>query len=174
MIPQVGQPAPEFTEQAVLSDGSTGEVSLSAYLGKWVVLFFWPLDFTFVCPTEIQGFQKQRTLFEEFGTQIIGVSTDSVYAHQAWKQHGLGEVDYPMVGDTAHRVSRAYGVLIEETGIALRGTFIIDPEGVIRQVVVNDLPVGRSVDETLRMVQALQTGGLTACEWQPGEATLSV
>ncbi|MFH1899034.1 MAG: peroxiredoxin, partial [Patescibacteria group bacterium] len=142
------------------------------YKGKWVVLFFYPLDFTFVCPTEIRGFAKHEDEFKKANGVIIGASTDSVHSHKAWFERDLKEVKFPILADNAHKLSSDYGVLIEDQGIALRGTFIIDPEGVIKYVVVSDLNVGRSVDETLRVLKALQTGELCPIEWHDGEKTL--
>ncbi len=170
---QVGQKAPDFSAQALMSDGSFKDVKLSEFKGKWVVLFFYPLDFTFVCPTEIQAFNKHYQEFKKLNVEIIGASTDSVYSHKAWSENALGKVDFPMLGDTSHRVAKSFNVLMDDKGIALRGTFIIDPSGILRSAVVNDLPVGRSVEETLRIVQALQTGKLTGCGWKPGEKTLN-
>ena len=170
---QVGQKAPDFTAQALMGDGSVKEVKLSDYKGKWVILFFYPLDFTFVCPTEIQGFNKHIQEFKKLNAEILGASTDSVYSHKAWVEHGLGKVEFPILGDTSHHVAKSFNVLLHDKGIALRGTFIIDPNGVLKSAVVNDLPVGRSVEETLRTVQALQTGKLTGCGWKPGEKTLN-
>lgn len=170
---QVGQKAPDFSSQAFMSDGSFKDVKLSDYKGKWVVLFFYPLDFTFVCPTEIQGFNKNLQEFKKLNAEIIGASTDSVYSHKAWSEKELGKVSFPILGDTNHRVARSFNVLLEDKGIALRGTFVIDPNGILKSAVVNDLPVGRSVEETLRTVQALQTGKLTGCGWKPGEKTLN-
>jgi alkyl hydroperoxide reductase subunit AhpC len=170
---QVGQKAPDFSAQALMSDGSFKEVKLSDFKGKWVVLFFYPLDFTFVCPTEIQGFNKHYQEFKKSNIEIIGASTDSVYSHKAWVENGLGKVEFPILGDTSHRVAKSFNVLLADKGIALRGTFIIDPNGILKSAVVNDLPVGRSVEETLRTVQALQTGKLTGCGWKPGEKTLN-
>ncbi len=170
---QVGQKAPDFSAQALLADGSFKEVKLSDYKGKWVVLFFYPLDFTFVCPTEIQGFNKHYAEFEKLGAEVIAASTDSVYSHKAWTDSGLGKVQFPILGDTSHSVSRGFNVLLEDKGIALRGTFIMDPSGILKSAMVNDLPVGRSVEETLRTLQAVQTGKLTGCGWKPGEKTLN-
>ncbi len=170
---QVGQKAPDFAAQALLSDGSFKDVKLSDFKGKWVVLFFYPLDFTFVCPTEIQGFNKHYDQFKKLGAEVLAASTDSVYSHKAWVEHGLGKIQFPILGDTSHQVAKSFNVLLKDKGIALRGTFIIDPNGILKSAVVNDLPVGRSVDETLRTVQALQTGKLTGCEWKPGEKTLN-
>ena len=170
---QVGQKAPDFSAQALMGDGSVKEVKLSDYKGKWVVLFFYPLDFTFVCPTEIQGFNQHIQEFKKLNAEILGASTDSVYSHKAWVEHGLGKVEFPILGDTGHQVAKSFNVLLHDKGIALRGTFIIDPSGILKSAVVNDLPVGRSVEETLRTVQALQTGKLTGCGWKPGEKTLN-
>jgi alkyl hydroperoxide reductase subunit AhpC len=169
---RVGKPAPEVKAQAYLPDGAFKEVKISDYRGQWVVLFFYPLDFTFVCPTEIRGFNSHYEEFKKLGAEVLTASTDSVYSHKAWVEHGLGPVKFPMLGDTNHAVSRAFGVLLDEKGIALRGTFLIDPNGIVRSSVVNDLSVGRSVDETLRTLQAFQTGELVPCEWKPGQKTL--
>lgn len=170
---QVGQKAPDVAAQALLADGTFKEVKISDYKGKWVVLFFWPLDFTFVCPTEIQGFNKNYQEFKKLNAEILGASTDSVYSHKAWVDSSLGKVQFPLLGDTNHNVSKSFNVLLQDKGIALRGTFIIDPNGVLKSAVVNDLSAGRSVEETLRTVQALQTGKLTGCGWKPGEKTLN-
>ena len=169
---KVGKPAPDVKAQALMPDGSFKEVKLSDYRGKWVFLFFYPLDFTFVCPPEIKGFNGKYEEFKKMGAEVLTASTDSVYSHKAWVEQGLGKVSFPMLGDTNHEVSRAFGVLIEEKGIALRGTFIVDPQGVVKSAVVNDLPVGRSVEETVRTLQAFQTGELTPCQWAPGQKTL--
>lgn len=167
----IGQKAPDFKATAYEA-GKQTEVSLSQYKGKWVVLFFYPLDFTFVCPTEIQGFARKVSEFQKLNAVVLGCSTDSYYSHQAWFERDLPEVKFPILADTNHAISRAFGVLKEEAGIAYRGTFIIDPNGILRSMVINDLPVGRSVDETIRTLQALQTGDLVPCEWKPGQKTL--
>lgn len=178
MSAKVGQKAPDFTMPTTRNIDTLDEVAkLSDYQGKWLVLFFYPLDFTFVCPTEIRGFNSRLDEFRKAGAQILGVSVDSVYSHRAWvrasqSEGGLGGLDYPLASDITKQVSRDYGVLIEEEGIALRGLFIIDPEGILRYQVVSDLNVGRSVDETLRVLQALQTGGMCPIDWHPGERTL--
>jgi peroxiredoxin (alkyl hydroperoxide reductase subunit C) len=170
---QVCSPAPDFTCQALVN-GQFEDVSLVGYRGKWVVLYFYPLDFTFVCPTEIMAFNEAVPAFEKLNTQLLVCSTDSVYSHLAWTEShpGLKNMAHPMLGDTSHAVSKAFGVLLEDKGIALRGTFVIDPDGVLQWSNVNALNVGRSVDEVLRVVQALQTGGLTPCGWKPGDKTL--
>jgi len=167
---QIGKPAPEFTAQAVV-DGQIKDVSLRDYRGKWVVLFFYPLDFTFVCPTEIQGFNDKVGEFEKINAQILGASVDSVYSHLDWLKD-LGNLRFPLLSDLTKRISRDYGILMEEKGISFRGAFVIDPDGVLRSYVVNDLAVGRNVDEVLRIVQAFQTGELCPVGWKPGQQTL--
>lgn len=175
---RVGQAAPDFdlpsTRNIVKLDEN---VRLADYRGKWLVLLFYPLDFTFVCPTELTAFSDRYDEFEGIGAEVIGVSTDSVYSHRAWLQtprdkSGVEGLNYPLAADITKETSRDYGVLIEEKGIALRGLFVIDPEGVLRYEVVHDLNIGRSVEETLRVIQALQTGGLCQAEWHPGQATI--
>lgn len=170
----VGLQAPDFTLDVALGNGEDfGKVSLSDYEDKWLVLFFYPLDFTFVCPTEITALSDRQNEFKELDCEILGVSTDSKFSHRAWintprDDNGLGKLNYPLGADTTHKVSQEYGVLIEEEGIALRGLFIIDPNGTVRYQVVTDDNVGRSVDETLRVLQALQSGGLCPANWKPG------
>ncbi|HEX7175571.1 MAG TPA: peroxiredoxin [Pyrinomonadaceae bacterium] len=177
---RVGQPAPDFDMPSTKNMEKLNEnVKLSDYAGKWVVLLFYPLDFTFVCPTELTTFSEKIGDFEGIGAEIIGVSTDSVHSHRAWlrtprEQNGVEGLKYPLASDITKQVSRDYGVLIEDKGIALRGLFVIDPEGVLRYAVVHDLNVGRSSEETLRVIQALQTGGLCQAEWRPGQETLKV
>ncbi|MFM7171025.1 MAG: peroxiredoxin, partial [Cyanobium sp.] len=156
----VGLSAPDFTATAVV-DQEFKEVTLSHYRGKYVVLFFYPLDFTFVCPTEITAFSDRYGDFSSRNTEVLGVSVDSQFSHLAWvqtdrKAGGLGDIAYPLVADLTKDIARSYGVLDEEAGIALRGLFIIDPDGVIMHSTINNLPVGRSVDETLRVLQAFQ------------------
>lgn len=177
---KIGQQAPQFTATAVV-DGEFKTVSLSDYKGKYVVLFFYPLDFTFVCPTEIIAFSDRVNEFKAIGVEVLACSTDSHFSHLAWvetprKKGGLGEMQIPILADTNHKISRDYGVLIESEGIAFRGLFIIDPKQVLRQITVNDLPVGRSVDETLRLVQAFQFtdvhGEVCPAGWTPGKDTI--
>ena len=168
---RVGKPAPQFHLEVTNPNGDFSEVRLSDYKGKWLVFFFYPLDFTFVCPTEITGFSKRISEFEALNAAVLGGSTDSVHSHKAWLKD-LGEMHYPLFSDMSRRVSREYGVLIEEKGIALRGTFIIDPEGTLRYALYHDLGVGRSVTETLRVLKALQSGELCPVEWTEGGATL--
>lgn len=167
---KVGQCAPVFTMQGIVNN-EFKEVRLLDYKGKWVVLFFYPLDFTFVCPTEITEFSKRIAEFESLNAQVLGASVDSVYSHRAWLKE-LGEIKFPLLSDITKEVSRDYGVLIEEKGIALRGTFIIDPEGILKYQLVHDLGIGRSVEEILRVLKALQTGELCPAEWKPGKKTL--
>ncbi|MDR5659469.1 peroxiredoxin [Serpentinicella sp. ANB-PHB4] len=176
----VGVEAPHFEMKTVDGAGENfGKVSLNDYKGKWLVMFFWPLDFTFVCPTEITGFNRKIDEFKKMGAEVLGVSTDSEHSHKAWintapDQGGLGQLEFPLASDMTQKVARDYGVLVEEEGIALRGLFIIDPNGVLKYSVVHDLNVGRSVDETLRVLQGLQSGGLCPIDWQPGDAPLNV
>ena len=156
----VTQNAPDFEADAVMPNGEFKKISLSGYQGKYVLLFFWPLDFTFVCPTEIIAFSDAAEEFEALDVQILGVSTDSHFSHLAWtnvarSEGGIGKTEYPLIGDMSKQISRDYDVLLDG-GIAMRGLFLIDKEGVVRHQVVNDLPLGRSVDEALRMVKALQ------------------
>lgn len=169
----VGQNAPEFNIATALGDGSGfGRVSLNDYKGKWLVLFFYPLDFTFVCPTEITAYSKKYDAFKALDADVLGVSIDSEHSHKAWINSDLGKLNFPLGADLTKKLSLDYGVLIEDEGIALRGLFIIDPEGKVRYSVVHDLNVGRSVDETLRVLKALQTGGLCPVDWEEGDALL--
>ena len=168
---KVGQPAPDFRGEAYVS-GDFKEVGLKDYHGKWVCLFFYPLDFTFVCPTELRGFAEMEPKFKELGCQVVACSTDSKFSHKAWFEKDLPTVKYPVLADNAHRISRDYGVLIEETGFALRGTFLIDPKGVLQYSAVNALGVGRSVEEVVRILQALQSGELCPLDWKPGKPTI--
>ena len=181
MSVQVGAPAPDFSAVAVVNKQFEDDFKLSQYRGKNVVLFFWPLDFTFVCPTEICAFADANDKFAERNTALVGVSTDSQYTHLAWQmksrsQGGIGDIPFPMVADLNHEISRNYGVLIEGQGIALRGLFLIDKEGNVRHALINDLPLGRSVDEALRMVDALthfeKHGEVCPANWHAGEKTM--
>ncbi|MCZ2258934.1 peroxiredoxin [Sporosarcina sp. G11-34] len=175
----VGKQAPDFTMDAVMADKSFGKVSLEENMKNdmWTVLFFYPMDFTFVCPTEITAMSDRYDEFEDLDTNIIGVSTDTIHTHLAWintdrKDNGLEQLKYPLAADTNHSISRDYGVLIEEEGIALRGLFIINPEGELQYQTIFHNNIGRDVDETLRVLQALQTGGLCPANWRPGQKTL--
>jgi peroxiredoxin 2/4 len=179
---RVGQTAPDFTATAVV-DQEFKDVSLSGYRGKYVVLFFYPLDFTFVCPTEITAFSDRHAEFKALNTEILGVSVDSQFSHLAWiqsdrKSGGIGDINYPLVADLKKEISTSYNVLDPDAGIALRGLFIIDQDGVIQYATVNNLGFGRSVDETLRVLQAIQhiqTHPDEVCPagWQPGQKTMN-
>ena len=169
---EVGSLAPPFTLDAVVNQ-ELKKVSLSDYRGKWVVLFFYPGDFTFVCPTEIKGFSKSLAEFTAANAQVLAVSVDSKFSHLAWIKSGaLDKVDYPLLSDFSKQMSRAYNVLDEEKSFARRGLFIIDPNGVIQYRVVHSDKVGRSVDETLRVLKALQTEELCPLNWKPGDKTI--
>jgi peroxiredoxin (alkyl hydroperoxide reductase subunit C) len=178
----VTKKAPDFKAQAVMPDGSFKELSLADYRGKkYVVLFFYPLDFTFVCPTEIIAFSEAASQFEALNTQLLGCSVDSHFTHLAWRstprtKGGLGDIQYPLIADLNKRIAADYDVLLPEGGVALRGLFLIDKDGVVRHQVVNDLPLGRNVEEVLRMVKALQFveeyGEVCPANWQEGKATI--
>ncbi|TGM85521.1 peroxiredoxin [Leptospira licerasiae] len=178
-MPQVTSLAPDFKAEAVIGQ-QIKEIKLSDYKGKWVVLFFWPLDFTFVCPTEIIEYDAKLDEFKKIGAEVLGVSVDSAFTHLAWKntprkQGGLGDIRYPLIADITKSIARDYGVLLEG-GMALRGTFIIDPAGVIRQSTINDLPVGRNIDEAIRLVKAFQYvekhGEVCPANWDEGKKTM--
>ncbi len=175
----VGKQAPTFSAPAVMADGSiNGDFSLDDYQGKHIVLFFYPLDFTFVCPTELIAFSHRIEEFEKRGVQVIGCSIDSQFTHLAWRNTaiddgGIGAVKYPLVADVKHQICRAYDVELEAAGVALRGSFLIDKEGIVRHQVINDLPLGRDIDEMLRMVDALQFneehGEVCPAGWNKGD-----
>jgi peroxiredoxin 2/4 len=170
----VGQPAPQFNLPSTKNlDRLDEPVSLDEYRGQWLVLVFYPADFTFVCPTEIMAFSAAVEDFAAENAAVIGISTDSVYCHQAWQEFHLGRLAFPLAADVTHAVSRDYDVLIEDEGIARRGLFIIDPEGVVRYQVVHDDNVGRSVSEALRVLRALRADTRVPADWQPGDATLA-
>jgi len=175
MAVRVGKPAPEVEGEA-WTKGAHGpkKVGLAQHRGKWVVLFFYPRDFTFICPTEIASFGAMQKDFERENAVVIGASTDSFYTHKAWFESDprLANINYPVIADTGHQVSHAFDVLLED-GAALRGTFIIDPEGILRHMSVNELDVGRNVNETLRVLQGLRTGELCPVDWKPGQSTLT-
>ena len=172
----VAKPAPEFTAQAVMPDGSFKEIKLSDYKGKYVILFFYPLDFTFVCPTEIIAFSEKMDEFKKRNTEVLGVSIDSHFSHLAWrntdrKQGGLGNIQYPLVADVNKKITYDYGVM-HEAGIAFRGLFLIDTNGIVQHQLINNLPLGRNIDEALRMVDALQfhekNGEVCPANWSEG------
>lgn len=169
----VGNPAPKFEMETALGNGEGfGKVSLDDYKGKWLVMFFYPLDFTFICPTEITAYSEAYNQFKELNAEVLAVSTDSVHSHKAWINNGLGKLNIQIASDNTHQVSRDYGVLVEDKGIALRGLFIIDPDGILQYAVVHNTNVGRNVDETIRVLQALQSGGLCGVNWRPGQPHL--
>lgn len=176
----VTKQAPNFKAQAVFGNNEIKELELASYKGKYVVLFFYPLDFTFVCPSEIIAFDKKLDAFKKKGVEVIGVSVDSQYTHYAWKNTkvedgGIGNIQYPLVADLNKQIAADYGVLLD-AGVALRGLFLIDKEGVVRHSVINDLPLGRSVDEALRMVDALQFtdqhGEVCPANWKEGDEAM--
>jgi len=174
----VAKKAPNFKAQAVMADNSIEELSLSSYKGKYVVLFFYPLDFTFVCPSEIIAFDDALEEFQKRNCEVVGISVDSQYSHWAWKntprdQGGLGQVRFPIVADLKKKISKKYGVLLKEAGVALRGLFILDKEGIVHHATINHLSLGRNVDEVLRVVDALQFteehGEVCPANWHPGD-----
>ncbi|MDB4470787.1 peroxiredoxin [Deltaproteobacteria bacterium] len=175
----VGKQAPGFEATAVMADGSINDnFSLADYQGKYIVLFFYPLDFTFVCPTELIAFSRRIADFEAKGVQVVGCSIDSQFTHIAWRntpvnEGGIGEVQYPLVADVKHEICKAYDVEFDAAGVAFRGSFLIDQSGVVRHQVVNDLPLGRNIDEMLRMIDALQFhekhGEVCPAGWNQGD-----
>ena len=173
----VGDRLPEFDLQAVVSLDKGHEfasITHRSYPGKWLVLFAWPMDFTFVCPTEIAEFGKKSADFADRGAQVLGMSTDTHFVHLAWRRDhpDLKSLPFPMLADTKRQLSSALGIIHKTEGVPLRVTYIVDPEGVIRFVSANDLSVGRNVDEVLRVLDALQTDELCPCNWQKGEEVL--
>lgn len=178
----IGKKAPDFSAKAVIKGEIVENFKLSDHQGKYVVLFFYPLDFTFVCPTELHAFQEKLGEFEQRNTQVIAVSTDSHFSHAAWlntpkNQGGIEGVSYPLVSDFNKTISRDFDVLLEEDGVALRGLFLMDKEGVVHHAVLNNLPLGRSVDEALRMVDALQHhekhGEVCPANWHSGDKSMT-
>ncbi len=165
----VGVKAPDFTLPGI-SEGRFSDYSLISYQGKWLVLFFYPADFTFICPTEVAGFSKMAREFRSEKAEILGLSVDSLETHRAWIEE-LGGVNYPLLSDAEKKISRAYGVLDERQGVSLRGTFIINPKGEVSYLVVSHMNVGRSVEETLRVLKALRTERLCPSDWKPGDET---
>ena len=175
----IGDKFPKFSAQAVVSLEKGKEfktLTSEDYAGKWKIVFFWPKDFTFVCPTEIAGFGKKNRDFLDRDAQVLGVSTDNEYVHLAWrKSHpDLKDLPFPMISDITRELSQSLGIMHPTAGVAMRATFIVDPEGTIRFVSVTDLDVGRNVDEVLRVLDALQTDELCPCNWQKGQPTLEV
>lgn len=177
--PAIGEKVPDF-EGEIFHENAFGKVCLSDYLGKWLVLFFYPADFTFVCPTELEDLAEQYGKFRELGTEILSVSTDTVFVHKAWHDHSeaIGKVGYPMFADPTGNLARAFGVYIPDEGVALRGTFIIDPDGTLQSYEVNSNAIGRSSEELLRKLQAAQFvrehgGEVCPAKWKPGGKTLT-
>ena len=169
----VGSKAPDFKMNTALGSGDDfGEVQLSDYEGQWLVLFFYPLDFTFVWPTEIRAFSERYSDFKAEDAEVLGVSTDSEHCHRAWINDSLGKLNFPLASDMNRTASRDYGVLLEDEGIAIRGAYIIDPEGIVRYSVVHDLDIGRNVDEILRVLKAVKTKGLVPANWEEGDTLL--
>jgi len=173
----VGEKFPEFSVPAVVSTEHGKEfatISNKDIAGKWAVVFFWPMDFTFVCPTEIAEFNRELSDFQDRKTIVLGGSTDSQYVHLAWRNHhpDLKDLRFPMLADNKKELTEALGILHPEEKVAFRATYILDPDGVVRWVTVNDLKVGRNVKEVVRTLDALQTDELTPCNWRPGQATL--
>ena len=178
---QVGQPAPQFTAQAfdpnLPPNAPFRPVSLADYAGRWLVFFWYPSDFTHVCPTEITALSDRYDEFLELDCDILGASTDSQHCHQAWAgvprtDNGIAGVRFPLLSDRTHEIAREYGVLVQDLGLTLRGLFIVDPDGIVQHATINNLNVGRSVNETLRVLQAVQSGGLCPSDWKPGQKTL--
>ena len=179
----VGKQAPDFTAAAVLADGTIqADFSLADFKGKYVVLFFYPLDFTFVCPTELIAFSRRIKDFEDRNVQVIGCSIDSQFSHSAWRntpvnEGGIGPVTYPLVADVKHEICRAYDVEFDAAGVAFRGSFLIDKDGLVHHQVVNNLPLGRNVDEMLRMIDALQFtekhGEVCPAGWNKGDKAMT-
>lgn len=172
----VGKPAPEFKLEGVIGTEPGKEfttLALKDFRDKWLVLFFYPADFTLVCPTEIKGFNDSLDSFRRLNAEVVAVSTDSKWSHLAWIKRGdLGKLSYPLLADFNKETARAYGVLDAEKGVALRGLFIIDPKGILQYQVIHNQDVGRSVEETIRVLEALQSGGLCPLGWKPGQKTL--
>ena len=177
----VGNPAPLFDAPAAFpgdkANTPVARISLADYKNKWLVFFWYPADFTFVCPTEITAFSDRLSEFADIDCAVLGASTDSVYSHRAWmkqarEDNGIADTAFPLLSDKTYQIARDYGVLVEADGVALRGLFIIDPDGVLQYGVCNNMSIGRSVDETLRVLHGLQSGGLCPSDWKPGQKTM--
>ena len=177
MMCLVTKEAPDFEAEAVMANNSFEKISLKSLRGKYVLMFFYPLDFTFVCPSEILAFNRQVDALKKRNCELIGISVDAVYTHLAWKntpvnQGGIGNIRFPLVSDMAKKISSDYGVLLED-GVSLRGLFLIDKEGIVRHQLINDLPLGRDVDEAIRVLDALQFteehGDVCPANWRPGD-----
>ncbi len=179
--PLVGRLGPSFSapayDPALRQNAAFRPISLSDYAGRWLLFFWYPADFTHVCPTEITALSDRLEQFQELECEILGASTDSVHCHQAWAEtprsaNGIAELTFPLLSDRTQNIAREWGVLVEEEGIALRGLFVIDPEGIVQHAAIHSLNIGRSIDETLRVLQAIQSGGLCPSDWKPGQPTL--
>lgn len=168
-MPMINQPAPQFTVQGVFDGGEVKEVSLKDYKGKWVVLFFYPLDFTFVCPTELTQFREQLNDFTASGAAVLGCSVDSAHSHRRWLRDDLGNLGYPLLADLTKSIAKDYGVLFEDRGVATRGTFIIDPDQKIQYMGFHNTSVGRDAREILRVLHGCQSGELCAAGWKKGD-----
>lgn len=168
----IGSTIPDVTCEAYLPDGRIEPVALAHYRGKWVVLAFWPLDFTFGCPADLRAYSELSHDFDISGAVLLGASVDSAYAHRAWVRHDLGPVKFPMLGDVSRELTQGFGILTGH-GVALRATFIVNPEGRVVSVAANDLNIGRPAQQTLQLLHALQSGELAACEWQPGQSFIA-
>jgi peroxiredoxin 2/4 len=179
-IAKVGEPTPDFTMPVFDPANPTNmelRTSLVDYQGSWLVFFFYPMDFTFVCPTEILALAHRKRDFDDLGTRILGCSTDTVFTHRAWvntpiEHNGIAGTNYPLAADHGGQVARSYGILVESTHVALRGLFIIDPDQILQHAVIHSSNIGRSTDETLRVLAALQTGQLCPSDWKPGKQTI--
>ncbi len=178
----VAKEAPDFTAAAAMPDGTISDIKLSDYRGKYVILFFWPLDFTFVCPTEIIAMDHRQPAFAELGVEVLGVSIDSQFTHHAWRntsvdKGGIGPVKFPIVADVNHKITQSYGVEHPDANVAMRGTFLIDKNGVVQSQTVNNLPLGRNIDEHLRVVEALkffeENGEVCPAGWNKGDSGMT-
>ena len=178
----VAKEAPDFTAAAAMPDGTINDIKLSDYRGKYVILFFWPLDFTFVCPTEIIAMDHRQPAFAELGVEVLGVSIDSQFTHHAWRntpigKGGIGPVKFPIIADVNHKITQSYGVEHPDANVAMRGTFLIDKNGVVQSQTVNNLPLGRNIDEHLRVVEALkffeENGEVCPAGWNKGDSGMT-
>jgi peroxiredoxin 2/4 len=170
---RIGNRAPDFALKGVQDGGEIKEYRLSEHRGRWAVVFFYPQDFSFVCPTEVKEFSARWDEFGKLDAAVMGISTDSVETHAKWVEN-LGNIRYPLLSDADHLVSKRYQTFLPDSGVSLRGTFIVDPNGVLRYALYHDNAIGRSVTETLRVLAALRTGEMCPAEWQPGDPTLGV
>jgi peroxiredoxin (alkyl hydroperoxide reductase subunit C) len=181
MLTLIGQPAPDFIAHIATSGDALNapprSISLADYRGRWLVFLWYPADFTFVCPTELLAVSDRLDEFTDMDAAVLGASTDSLYSHLAWlntprSQNGIEGLRFPLLADKSGKVARDFGILLEDEGVALRGLFMIDPQGIVQYALAHNLSTGRSVDETLRVLAALQTGELCGSDWEPGQDTL--